>query len=502
MSPKAKQLIHDDFLSFARRAFRHMHNGEKLGYQKYIAYLCYELTKVITGETSRLLINLPPRHLKTYLGALFLTAYTLGINPAARIIIVTYNDDLAKMISRDIRKILRSAWFKEVFDTRLAKDHDMVGDFRTTRNGGVYAVSQGGALAGYGADLIIFDDPLDLKDWNDAEKVKRVFDTFTGMIMSRFNHPKRGKVVVICHRMNDDDFSSHILEGGDFRHVALSFMAARTRTYDIGYTTWLREQGTILRPDAFSKRQIARLPTKQVAPPYHFYYQQGLGAGTRTKIRPEWFPVFSPYMVPISPVVLSIDPSQKAKASSSYNVIQAWTSDGGRHFLLDQWRDQCGLSELQSRYFSFVRKYRPSVALIEETANGLGLIERARKSRVVAVVGIAPDHRSKTERLFTHLPTIRKKLVYLPDQAGWREVFVAELVAFPSADFDDQVDALTQYLDFMATRPQLTTPARRAMGVITGNSLGPLGPLTSRTLHSSRQSRIGVVRLNSRWPFG
>ena len=356
---------------------------------------CFELEKVINGETPRLLINLPPRHLKTFLGSICLAAWTLAKEPSARIIVVTYNDKLAEHISRDIRKILRAPWFKQVFSTRLADDHAKADDFQTTKGGGIYAVSANGALAGRGGDLIIFDDPLDLKDWNNLNEIERINERFDGMIMSRFNNAMEGRAVIIAHRLNDHDLSDHVIAQGGWRSIVLPFIATRTRKYDLGYTIWRRRKGELLRPDAYSRKEIKRLQTKQLTPPYDLYYQQAASACARIKIKAEHFPTFYPRMRPIGPIVLSIDTAQKGGADNSYNVIQAWSSDGENHFLFTQWRQQCGYDQLRAVYKFFLRKYRPSAVLIEDTANGSALIAEAQRKTWVSIIAIIPDGRSK-----------------------------------------------------------------------------------------------------------
>jgi predicted phage terminase large subunit-like protein len=391
-----------------------------------------------------------------------LLSSTLGQEASARIIVVTYNDRLAEHISRDIRKILRAPWFKQVFSARLADDHARADDFQTTKGGGVYAVSSKGALAGHGGDLIIFDDPLDLKDWNNLSEIERINECFDGMIMSRFDNPVEGRAVIIAHRLNDRDLSAHIVAQGGWRSVVLPFIATPATNYDLGYTTWYREKGTILRPDAFSQKEIKRLQTKELTPPYHLYYQQGRGAGARIKIKPEHFPAFQPAMLLPAHVVLSIDTAQKEGRDASYNVIQAWTMQGENHYLIAQWRQQCGYLELLANYKSFVRKRRPSAVLIEDTANGSALLAEAKRMSWVKVIAITPDGRSKAKRLLDHMYTIRRKRVHLPDGADWRSAFIAELVSFPG-EFDDQVDAMTQYLTFMATNPHLQLPPKRAI---------------------------------------
>jgi phage terminase large subunit-like protein len=78
---------------------------------------------------------------------------------------------------------------------------------------------------------------------------------------------------------------------------------------------------------------------------------------------------------------------------------------------------------------------------------------------------ITPRRVSKAERLHDHPPKIRARRIYLPEAAVWRDAFVDEVVNFPS-EFDDQVDAMTQYLDFMDGNPTILPPPQRATGVI------------------------------------
>ena len=67
---------------------------------------------------------------------------------------------------------------------------------------------------------------------------------------------------------------------------------------------------------------------------------------------------------------------------------------------------------------------------------------------------------SKTARLRRNIDTIQGHRVLLPDNAPWRDDFVAEFVKFPHGDFTDQIDATTQFLDWIRTQPRLERPPR------------------------------------------
>jgi predicted phage terminase large subunit-like protein len=202
-----------------------------------------------------------------------------------------------------------------------------------------------------------------------------------------------------------------------------------------------------------------------VAPPFELFYQQGVGSQSALKPRAEHFQSFAEHERPIGPVVLSIDPGHGGGANASRSVIQAWVRCGKQHYLIDQFCEQCDVEGLRDAFWRFVRKYRPSIALIERTADGPALYARVWKKAKFEVKLIVP-HGPKAIRFNNHLHKIRNKKIFLPKNAIWRETFVAEVIGFPG-EFDDQVDAMTQYLDFMDTDPVVPPrPAPERGGVI------------------------------------
>lgn len=466
MLEDARGLIRADFTSFVRKAFYHDHGEQTLGNESYVDYLCFELDKVAKGATKRLVINLPPRHLKTFLAAVYLPAWILAKNPAARIIVVTYSDSLAEHITYCIRKVLQSPWYAQAFKTRVARDRSKVGDFATIQGGSVFATSVGGALAGRGADVIIFDDPLDLRDASNAKQIELVNQRFDSLIMSRLNNPKTGRVVIIAHRLNDNDLSAHVREQGGWRHIALPLIATRKKSYDLGYQTWRRKPGDLLRRGSHSAKQLKHLQTNTINPGFDLFYQQGRNSDARMAIKAEHFDTLRMDILPELPVILSVDPGQGDGPRNSFCVIQAWAPFESDHLLIEQWREQCGYAGLKQALRLFMKHFRPSAVLIEATANGPALISEAGRKGRVPIYAITPDNRSKAARLIVHLSLIRRRHIILPEFASWREGFVSEFVAFPSTKFDDQVDATTQYLDWIVANPTPDLPPRR--GTMTG----------------------------------
>lgn len=457
-------LIRTKFSAFARYAFRKVH-GEKLGEQPYVDHLCHTISRLIDGEITRLLINLPPQHLKSFIGTICLAAYLLGTNPRLRIILTAYNDEFAEALCRKVRNMLQAPWYQRTFATRIKDGHSRANDFETTEGGGVYAVSATGAITGRPADFIIYDDPHEIGDWNNERKLDLVWNSFN-TVLSRLNNTVGGRMLLIAHRVSENDLSSHLLKEKGWTYLRLPLIAVKTRTYENGHEEWTREKGELLRPKAYPKSELERLQRTQVAPPFELFYQQALGAQSTQKLRPEHFQSFAKHEEPIAPVVLSIDPGYGTGSSASRSVIQAWKRRGQNYYLLDQFCEQCDVQDLRSAFWRFVKRHNPSIALIENTANGPALYSMIRNKAKFQIKLITPRRDAKAVRLNDHRSKVRGKRIFLPEDAVWREGYVAEFVSFPG-EFDDQVDATTQYFDFLSTDPMIpAAPVRDTGGVI------------------------------------
>jgi predicted phage terminase large subunit-like protein len=496
MDRTTAKLIETEFLAFAMKAFASLNKGKSLGTDKYLKLLAKRLTRVAAKKTKRLVVSLPPRHSKTFMGSICLPAWILAHNPSAKIIILTYGQDLADKNAYAIRAILRSDWFKQTFHTRIKKDRAKLVDFVTTDGGGVRALSIQGGVTGLGADFIIIDDPVEIKDCDNAKRLERVNNLFDDEIQTRLDNPKKGCIVVIAHRISEDDLPGHVLQKGGWQQLKLPLIATRSRTYDLGDgESWEREKGELLRPDAFTQSDIQRLRCSK-QPGFETLYQQNPGGGDRLRIKAEFFPAFSAQM-PHSPVVLSIEPGQKGGPANSYSVIQVWARKGGAHLLLDQWREQARYPEFRSQVWLFIRKYQPSAVLIEDTGQGPSLRSEIKPRNGMELVPITPLG-DKVERLRRHRRAIRRGLVQLPEGAAWRAEFISEATQFPYGPFDDQMDALSQYLDWIAKHPNLKERPPRAI-CQGADSQGRA--LRSSWSGASIQAKGIVVELGSRGMF-
>jgi len=488
-------LIKTQFLAFAMKAFATL-NGRSLGGDPdpYLRLLAERLGRVARGKVRRLVVSLPPRHAKTFMGSICLSAWILAHKPSARILLLSYGQDLADKIAYSIRKIMRSDWYRHAFDTRIERDRAKISDFVTSVGGGVRSLSIDGGVTGVGADYIIIDDPVQIKHCDDQGRLDRVNGLFDDEIVNRLDHPKKGCIVIVAHRISQDDLPGYVLQQGGWKELKLPLIAPRTLRYpfDDG-TFWERKKGELLRRDAFAARDIARLRASK-HPGFGTLYQQNPNHDERLRLKAQHFPTF-PLMPALRdlPTILSIEPGQKGGPTNSFGVIQVFAVDGETYYLLDQWRDQSSYSEFRSAARSFVRIHRPSAVLIEATGQGPALKSDIRQQEGMKVVMVTPQ-KSKMERLRKHRRIIRAGRVQLAEHATWRDDFLTEAIMFPYGAHDDQMDALSQFLDWIMEHPN--PHKRSSMAVAQGtNSQGRPMPLSGV---STVQIKGGVLAQNSR----
>jgi phage terminase large subunit-like protein len=426
--------------------------------------------------------------MKTWFGV-FAAAWRLGHRPWEEIIVVAYNEQLAEKITYKIRQVMKSEWYKQIFrDTRISANRAAAGDFRTTQGGGVFATSIEGTLAGIGADLIIIDDPNKISDAQWPRRLKKTNQSFDSEILTRRNSPS-ANIMLLQHRIHEDDLSSHLLKKHGYTLIALPLIAPRDKTYQLSNgAVWHRKTRDLLRKGAYTKVELEEIREN---PMFDLLFQQAVGMRTSTRIGGKHFKI-SPSQLPLAPRVMSIDAALKDGPINSYSVVQVWQDGFPTYHLLDQFREQCDFSRLEGCVRSWISKYNPSVILIENAANGVVLIERLKKRFPnLPIVPAEPGNRSKSKRLALHRKAIRRAVISLPQCAYWRLDYIAEFYDFPS-QFTDQVDATTQFLDFITPRPALKIPQQAGLGAFTGSN-GNSGVASS--------DRASKPDLESRWPI-
>ncbi|MCL2673669.1 MAG: terminase, partial [Alphaproteobacteria bacterium] len=201
----------------------------------HIDVVCNAIWDMYAGNNNRLIVNIPPRSMKSIICSVALPAFLLGHNPKASIICASYSDELAAKFANDCRNVMLSDWYCGLFPfTRLHKSRRAVTDFETTRGGGRLATSIGGTLTGRGGDWIIIDDPLKpIEAFSDLQREK-VNEWYGSTLYSRLNDKNTGKILLIMQRLHQNDLTGHLLaSNANFKLIRLPAIAEEDENWQI-----------------------------------------------------------------------------------------------------------------------------------------------------------------------------------------------------------------------------------------------------------------------------
>ncbi|MGH7190240.1 MAG: phage terminase large subunit, partial [Acetobacteraceae bacterium] len=413
-----------------------------------------KLAQVQTGETRRLIINVPPRHLKSLAASVAFPAWLLGHTPAARIISVSYAQDLADKHARDCRAIMQSDWYRFLFPTRLAAERQAVGEFTTTAHGFRLATSVGGVLTGRGAEIIIIDDPLKPEEALSDKERERVNEWFDHTLLSRLDDKTKGAIILIMQRLHEDDLVGHVLAEEPWQTLVLPAIAERDEEYRLdspfGPRSFHRRAGEALHPAREPLAVIEGL--RRALGPYHFagQYQQApapLGGGM---IQAEWFLSYTPETRPrhFERILQSWDTANKATELSDFSVCTTWGLLDRHLYLLHVLRKRLDYPNLKRAVREQAELHNAEIVLIEDKASGTQLIQELTAEGLYPVTRYAPSG-DKIMRLHAQTAMLENGFVHVPAEAPWRADYLHELTTFPKGRHDDQADSTAQLLDWV-----------------------------------------------------
>ena len=192
-----------------------LHPGQKLIYASYLGLIATLLMRMEQGRYRRVIVNLPPRHMKSMLASVLYPAWRLGRDPTAKFICISYSDSLAHNLSALTRRVMQSEAYQRIFPatelTKTAVEH-----LRTTQGGQRYTTAVGSHITGFGADEIIIDDPIQPEEAASESAKKSLRDWISSSVMTRFNNPNEGRLLLVMHRLAHDDLSATMADEADF----------------------------------------------------------------------------------------------------------------------------------------------------------------------------------------------------------------------------------------------------------------------------------------------
>jgi predicted phage terminase large subunit-like protein len=446
-------ILRSDLGYFAERCFCELNPQTEFWTNWHIEVIAAKLAAVREGKVRRLIINLPPRHLKSLMASVAFPAWCLGHDQSAQILCVSYAQDLADKLARDCRSIMISPWYRRIFPTRLAPYRQAVQEFVTTRQGYRLATSTGGVLTGRGADFILIDDPLKPDEALSEAQRKTANDWFSHTLYSRLNDKRCGTIVIIMQRLHEDDLVGHVLAQEPWEVVCFPAIADADEVHRIetiwGPRCFRRGQGKALHPAREPLDTLERI--RRTIGEYNFagQYQQSpapLGGGL---VKVEWFKRYREDEPPerFDNIVQSWDTANKATELSDFSVCTTWGIKGKNLFLLGVFRRRLEYPALKRAVREQQNLFEANAVLIEDKASGTQLIQELIAEGCHGITRYQPDC-EKIMRLHAQTAMIENGFVHIPETSPWLAEYLHEMTVFPKGKHDDQVDSTAQFLDW------------------------------------------------------
>lgn len=459
-------IYRNSFGAFVYAAFKVVYPGKELTPNWHVDCVCHQLEKMITGQAApRLVINQPPRSLKSFIVTVCLPAWLLGRDPTKLIICASYSEDLANKFSRDCRALIESSFYNRIFPAmKLNRKKVTESEFETTRRGFRLATSVGGTLTGRGGDVLIIDDPVKANDANSQVVLDGAVEWFRNTALSRLDDRAKSLIIVTQQRLHVRDLSGMLIDSG-WPKLVFPAIAIEPEDYNISDDEkYHRPIGELLQPARNSADELEDMRRTVGSHIFAGQFQQNPTPPEGNMIKAAWLPRYEkmPERYKFKRVTLSCDPAGKTGENNDYSAIVVVGLCEKANYILEVQRGRWGLMQLQDRITVIAAQWKPELIIVEDTSSGVSLIPLLRERTNLSVVGRHPKD-SKEARMARHVGRFEAGRMLLPGEALWLADFEDELLAFPNGRYDDQVDALMLYLDWFSENETWLAPR-----VITG----------------------------------
>jgi predicted phage terminase large subunit-like protein len=447
----------------------------------HIEAICEHLEAVADCQINRLLINMPPRHMKSLGANVFFPAWIWAQNPnpsndpkysfairrnswrgpGVKFMHLSYEGKLATRDGVKCRQVITSPRYQRLWGHRfqMRPDQNQKTRFDNLSGGHRISTSEGGVITGEGGDIIVFDDPHNVRAIGGASNVarERTLRFWDESMPSRLNDQDHGAFIIIMQRVHERDLSGHILESElGWTHLCLPAIYESKHPHPIRTLVtrkatkqiWSdpRKEGEALWPEKFPVEALQRMAKNQLMSSHMAagQLQQRPTAREGGLFKRVWFdnPVkFVPEerlsLVRAWDLASASDPS--SDPDYTVGLLMGRDRDTKMFYIIDVIRGRFSPGQLEQKIIATAALDGESCAIrIPQDPGGAGKFQAHR------LVGLLQGYKVWAERPCRLLPAFYKfdvALLALCNERAWNRAFVDELCGFPSGAHDDQVDA-------------------------------------------------------------
>jgi len=453
---------HISLADFTREAWKILEPGKPLLWNWHIDLICEYLELVSAGKIQQLLINIPPRYMKSLLVSAIWPAWEWTRYPTMRYLFCCYSQSLSTDLSINRRDIIESEWYRTKWPrVKMKSDQNLKTEFENVQRGKMIATSVGGRATGKGGDRVIIDDlinPEQAYSEKEREKSKLYYNR---TLSTRLDNKMLGAFVVIEQRLHVKDFTSLLVKEGGWTHLVIPVenTGKEALEYTFPKSGRVKEMapGEILWAEREGRDELDKVKKRLGSRSYEAQGLQNPKSEEGSILKRCFWRFYTKLPTRIDPktgkalltelifedIIQSWDCAFKETSTSDFVVGQVWGRIGADRYLLDQVRERMGITKTMAAIVAMSEKWPRAVRkLIEDKANGSAVMELL-KQKVPGLIPINPE-KSKIARARAIEPIQESGNIFLPapEIAPWIESLIDECAE--EGDNDDQLDALTQ----------------------------------------------------------
>jgi phage terminase large subunit-like protein len=465
-----------NFGAFVQKAFEIIEPGTDFEFSWHIDCIAEHLQAQFEGdeELKKLVINIPPRCLKSVEVAQIYPAWAMGREPHHQFIGASYAHTLAERNVMRCRQIMQSEFYQDTFTTRISQDQNQKDYFTTTEAGQYKGTGIGGTVTGFGARTLVIDDPVNPKEAaSDTIRVNAI-NEIRSTLFSRFNKFSEGRMTLIMQRVHEQDPSGDLLKDGGCYHLKLpAENKGKTISYSRNGKSWEMEEGELLTP-RLGRADLDELMLLLSEYNYVGQYLQEpvpLGGGD---FREEWLQEYA--QGSIKPremnVVILMDQAGGEQLNKKKKKLSDWTvisviglASDNNYYLLDMVRDRFNPTDRVNTLFMLHRKWnqlcgKPPKVGVEQIGmmtDAHYIKEKCKQDAYHFSVTPVGGTQIKEERIKWLVPVMQQNRFYVPgnliyiDSEGRRfdliDEMKGEMRSFPRSRWDDILDTISRLGD-------------------------------------------------------
>jgi len=421
----------------------------------HIEAIAEHLEAVTNGEIKKLVINVPPGHMKSLMVCVFWPSWEWIRTPYTRWLFASYSSDLSVRDSNRMRVMLKSDWYVNNFGITLTKDHEK--RLENSETGFRVASSTGGLGTGERVHRAVSDDLLRANDAHSSAMRMQAIGHMQAMSTRGIN-PDDFAQVLIMQRLHEDDPTGWALSNDStWEHLCLpaEYEPARKCRTSIGFEDPRTEPGELLWPEQFPADSICSIKSALGSYGASGQLQQNPSPAEGGIIKRAWWRYISADVSAATRyirIVQSWDTGFKTDADNDESACTTWGDTGQEYHLLHCWAGRLEYPDLKRKVIELALTYRPHALLVEDKASGQSLIQELKRGTRLPVLAIGVDN-NKIARAHAVTPQVEAGRVCIVE-GEWNGDFTEECAMFPKGKQDNRVDSMTQALNWMSgTQP-------------------------------------------------